>query len=318
MSRKAQIGKINDRQEKIDAAWDRFDVAQASRVAEIRRPATKVDVMSEDEYQRIARARNVSAQYFSLFSRETFTRDAGFRAGITAFFTDNYPDMADATARVAESLANSLIVYSQASSDPCFGGAGPDTKVPACSRLQRVPGYANVLENGNTALIEIAVLYLSIPYGSIGIETEILGPLSSAPSEFLLKLIEKDLEAGSKYPSEAEQTILKGVIGDAHTKQAFATHVKELFLVYNPLLQTLGSIVSAAVVHIPENSSPVPEDQFAKEYEETEKAVKEFVAGNFEEERDQAIQDGVMSMCADNAATSTRVSIAQGNSSWSL
>lgn len=59
------VSDLRGGQASLNAAWDRFNAAQAEREAEIRRPARHINVMSEEEYQRIATARSKMTSFLN-------------------------------------------------------------------------------------------------------------------------------------------------------------------------------------------------------------------------------------------------------------
>lgn len=161
----------------IDEAWKRFDEAQSKREGELRRSAQESNVMSNEDYDNKERAKQLSVQYFRSFWLETYSRDAGFRSGITKYFTEKYADSPkEAISSVSEGLANSLIVYSQVSCDPLFKFEQPGR----IYFFQLVDVYKDIRFFEESVPLKIASEVLGIPKSSTGITPECSSDILSA------------------------------------------------------------------------------------------------------------------------------------------
>lgn len=148
------LQKLARRSEQLDAEWSRFNEAQAAREAEIRRPAKHVDVMPDNEYQRI---QDTKAYTKNRFKELKETREQQLRCTrnlVFLFFggdedllerdvaemlfnpeakkktaekeelekTDDYKRNQAAAKRISEGISAALLMRSQARSDPFTQG----------------------------------------------------------------------------------------------------------------------------------------------------------------------------------------------------
>lgn len=132
------VSHLRGGQQRLAEAWDRFNAAQAAREAEIRRPARHIDVVSEDEYQRIQSARRKMKDYFNglVYSWDYQYKQLSQRY-IRAFIENYYPNRVAiddaAVQRITDWISRGVLMYSIVLSDPSF------TSDPS-------PGWKDVLD----------------------------------------------------------------------------------------------------------------------------------------------------------------------------
>ena len=124
MSRKAQIQAKADFEARNEEAWKAFDARQAIREAEIRRPARKIDVISDEEIHQKGNINYFHSQYVYLFLRGMKLRDLRFHKEFADFFTESFTlnsnDQKQAASEAATCISNSMSLYCQAHSDPYY------------------------------------------------------------------------------------------------------------------------------------------------------------------------------------------------------
>lgn len=120
-----QIENLAIKGAEIEQAWERFDAAQAKIENEIRRPAQKIDVMSDEEYYRIEGAKTMIRNLAEKFCLLVETRNREIWDTVADFFTQALPaysssEDSDKTAAsaIADILGDSFILYCQAMCDP--------------------------------------------------------------------------------------------------------------------------------------------------------------------------------------------------------
>ena len=124
MSRKAQIQAKADFEAQNEEAWKGFDSNQARREAEIRRPARKINVMSDEEYDRLDHVTYLYSQYLTVFLRGMKLWDLRFHKEFADFFTGSFTldsdDKKQAASEAATRISNSMSLYCQAHDDPYY------------------------------------------------------------------------------------------------------------------------------------------------------------------------------------------------------
>lgn len=138
------VSALRGGQARLNAAWDRFNAAQALREEEIRRPARQINVMTETEYQRIQGAkRNVTKFMDGLRYNWDYQYNNISRPYLRAFITKYSPDETSidesALDRVVKWIAVSIVTYSIVISDPTLP-LGPEVSL-ALQHLKDIPGY---------------------------------------------------------------------------------------------------------------------------------------------------------------------------------
>jgi hypothetical protein len=141
------VSHLRGGQKRLEAAWDRFNAAQAEREEEIRRPAKKIDVMSEDEYQRIQTARGQLVSFYNSLRDhwdEQYNRIS--KRYIRAFFNKYHPDITsldeESLSRIVNWVSVMIVECSIVLSDPYF--PSHDSRPPSTDPLKDIPGYRSV------------------------------------------------------------------------------------------------------------------------------------------------------------------------------
>lgn len=123
MTRKEQIQKKADFEARNNKAWEKFDKAQAKREAELRRPAYKINVMSDEEHARIGNVRYLYGQYLPIFLYGMKLRDLRFHKEFTDFFIESFDldsGQKQAASEAATCISNTLSLYCQVHDDPYY------------------------------------------------------------------------------------------------------------------------------------------------------------------------------------------------------
>lgn len=87
--------------------------------------------------------------------------------------------------------------------------------------------------------------------------------------------LKKDMKSG-QYPTEAEQKKLEDFFADETAQKAMVVLLAECAMAFNDLAQTLVEIIKIADDRIPENSQPVPKEQFQGPLQQARKEAAEF------------------------------------------
>lgn len=114
--------QFKDEEEAISQAWERFNAAQAKVEAEIRRPAKKINVMSNEEYGRIKTAKDMTQALLHAYFYASRGRDKLIREDLDDFLRQTVPAETD-YAHVLDRVTNAVTVFCLALSDPYCNGA---------------------------------------------------------------------------------------------------------------------------------------------------------------------------------------------------
>ncbi|KAM5458447.1 hypothetical protein MaudCBS49596_000361 [Microsporum audouinii] len=126
-----RLQRLARKMDELDTAWSRFDSVQAEREAEIRRPAKHIDVMSDNEYNRIQDAkgyvRDRLSELINTRSRQLeTTSDLVYRF----FAGDDSKEVDGGIKHIADCVSGTLVLRSQARSNPFFKDPPPGRAKP--------------------------------------------------------------------------------------------------------------------------------------------------------------------------------------------
>ncbi|KAL4869407.1 hypothetical protein BDV12DRAFT_168093 [Aspergillus spectabilis] len=244
------LSQLAQRTSELNEAWARADAAWARREAEIRRPARKINVISDEEFNRLAAARTLYRAYLTVFIQGFGYRDLGIRQQIDEFARNHLPsetgDQRESAAAVAQFLSDSLILYCQAACDPSVHSNPIDIvgyyKIESASDFEKV-----------NALVEISAKYLGLTP-----EYNLLAVCEAAkarkpPSEYILGRIIEAMEDESGR-SASERDLLKKFRDDKALQEAFYALVTGLCVKGNAVPIEAGCALVQIISALPENA----------------------------------------------------------------
>ncbi|KAH8689296.1 hypothetical protein BGW36DRAFT_433303 [Talaromyces proteolyticus] len=275
-----RLEKLARQKSELDAAWAEHDRKQAALEAEIRRPAKHIDVMSNDEWNRIRKAQDLYQVFYEKYYEDAARFSKFLRGMIAQFIEENKlqsqgDGMERDIDRVSAELSDALMVYYLIATDMHFSG-----KVNMRSEWKWVLLEAGI-KGFERPVIREPTCSISLDYGSRPVDLLRSIMMSRIQSEnavvsddqvfktnealsdkklarqFILDTMQEKLK--EDILTASQKTILSGIINEEVVKSTFEVLVTQAMGINMPWGSTVGKITTRMFFLIPENSGPIPD-----------------------------------------------------------
>ncbi|KAJ5240336.1 uncharacterized protein N7469_001927 [Penicillium citrinum] len=268
------IQQFVDRQSRIDAAWERFDSVQEAREKEIRGGSGKVKIMSNEEWDRLQKCREIIDKSLQKFWEVTLDRNRGIRSAMFDYLSTNKMSHEDDQVinSLSKKLALNLSLYLQAYCDPYLD--------PKTSFF--VPDYNFYAIKGISG--EKHGLLMSIARMQVVAENGLYNQLIEVPEwDDLREDCKLAYQAGYQdtiggeiivkerrdFPPK-EKEVAKRYAEDETSRNAFIGLIKSLFMEWTPVVRTLLEVVSQMKNFMDNKSGGIPD--YFQQIQDAEKA----------------------------------------------